>query len=236
MAAPKIVLSPSLMCADLLNLSDAVKALEEIGVDALHIDLIDSAFSPSMPLGLETIKQLRKATNLPFDIHIMSMNNEWFFQQVLEIGVQRVSFHYETSLHPDRLVNLIKKHNVEVGVALNPATSLTSLDYLLPSLDYVLLMLINPGFAGDKNETQVPYAIEKVRNLREKICGIDSGAAIQVDGRVSFASIPGLIAAGANNLVLGSTGLFIKGATLADNKTQLDRYVREGLAQSGGQQ
>ncbi|STF51455.1 ribulose-phosphate 3-epimerase [Escherichia coli] len=79
MAAPKIVLSPSLMCADLLNLSDAVKALEEIGVDALHIDLIDSASSPSMPLGLETIKQLRKATNLPFDIHIMSMNNEWFY-------------------------------------------------------------------------------------------------------------------------------------------------------------
>lgn len=192
MAAPKIVLSPSLMCADLLNLSDAVKALEEIGVDALHIDLIDSAFSPSMPLGLETIKQLRKATNLPFDIHIMSMNNEWFIQQVLEIGVQRVSFHYETSLHPDRLVNLIKKHNVEAGVALNPATSLTSLDYLLPSLDYVLLMLINPGFAGDKNETQVPYAMEKVRNLREKICGLDASVAIQVDGRVSLPRSQGL--------------------------------------------
>lgn len=119
-------------------------------------------------------------------------------------------------------------------MALNPATSLTSLDYLLPSLDYVLLMLINPGFAGDKNETQVPYAMEKVRNLREKICGLDASVAI---GRWSgfFASI-GLIAAGANNLVLGSTGLFIKGATLADNKTQLDRHVSEGLAQSGGQQ
>lgn len=171
MAAPKIVLSPSLMCADLLNLSDAVKALEEIGVDALHIDLIDSAFSPSMPLGLETIKQLRKATNLPFDIHIMSMNNEWFIQQVLEIGVQRVSFHYETSLHPDRLVNLIKKHNVEAGVALNPATSLTSLDYLLPSLDYVLLMLINPGFAGIKMRHRCLMPWKKCVTCERKFAG-----------------------------------------------------------------
>lgn len=231
MVLPKIVLSPSLMCADLLNLSDAVKILEEVGVDALHIDLIDSAFSPSMPLGLETIRQLRKKTCLDFDVHIMSMNNEWFIRQVLDIGVQRISFHYETSLHPDRLVNIIRKQSVEVGIALNPATSLTVLDYLLPSLDYVLLMLINPGFAGDKSEQQVPYAEDKIAQLYRRITDIGADVAIQVDGRVSLATIPGLIAAGANNLVLGSTGLFMSGTPLAENKYRLDQQVTAGLAQ-----
>jgi len=230
MAFKSVILSPSLMCADLLNLSHAVRELEEAGVDALHIDLIDSAFSPSMPLGLETIKQLRKQTRLDFDIHIMSVNNEWFIKQVLDIGVQRIAFHYETSLHPDRLVNLIKKENVEAGIALNPATSLTTLDYLLPSLDYALLMLINPGFAGDKSEQQVPYAEEKVRQLRAKISAAGADTAIQVDGRVSFATIPGLIAAGATNLVLGSTGLFVAGHTVKENKRTLDQTVAEGLA------
>ncbi len=229
MAPKSVILSPSLMCADLLNLSQAVRELEESGVDAMHIDIIDSAFSPSMPLGLETIKQLRKKTSLDFDIHIMSMNNEWFIKQMLDVGVQRIAFHYETSLHPDRLVNLIKKENVEAGIALNPATSLSTLDYLLPSLDYVLLMLINPGFAGDKSEAQVPYAQEKIRQLHAKIADAGANTGIQVDGRVSFATIPGLIAAGATNLVLGSTGLFIAGHTLAENKCTLDAVVAQGL-------
>lgn len=160
-----VVLSPSLMCTDLLSLSDSVRELEEIGVDALHIDLIDSTFSPSMPLGLEVIRQLREKTNLDFDIHIMSMNNEWFIKQALDIGVRRVSFHYETSLHPDRLVNLIKKQKVEAGIALNPATSLRSLDYLLPSLDYVLLMLINPGLPVIKMNSRF-----LMRKIKSAIC------------------------------------------------------------------
>ncbi|EKK2684392.1 ribulose-phosphate 3-epimerase [Salmonella enterica] len=226
-----VVLSPSLMCTDLLSLSDSVRELEEIGVDALHIDLIDSTFSPSMPLGLEVIRQLREKTNLDFDIHIMSMNNEWFIKQALDIGVRRVSFHYEMSLHPDRLVNLIKKQKVEAGIALNPATSLRSLDYLLPSLDYVLLMLINPGFASNKDEQQVPYAEDKVRHLHARIAEAGTHTAIQVDGRVSFATIPGLVAAGASNLVLGSTGLFFRGATLMENKSQLNEKIAAGLAQ-----
>jgi len=227
----KIVLSPSIMCADLLNLERSVKELEEIGIDALHIDIIDGAFSPSMPLGIDTVKKLRDITNLAFDVHIMSRNNDWFVEQILAIGVQQISFHIETSLHADRLVNLIKNSGVKAGLALNPGTPLSCLDYLLPQLDNVLLMLINPGFAGDRSEKQAVYSAEKVRDLAQLISSRQVNCEIQVDGRVSLDSIPELIGAGADNLVLGSTSLYISGNTLAQNKVYLDMAVKNGLSQ-----
>lgn len=225
----KIILAPSIMCADLLNLESSVKELESIGVDALHIDIIDGAFSPSMPLGLDTVKRLREKTDLDFDVHIMSKNNAWFVEQLLDIGVQQISFHIETSLHADRLVNMIKNRGVKASVALNPATSLSCLQYLLPLLDNVLLMLINPGFAGDKSEKQAIYSESKVRDLARLIDELQAKAGIQVDGRVSLDSIPGLIKSGANNLVLGSTSLYIPGKTLSENKVLLDHAVQQGM-------
>lgn len=225
----RILSSPSIMCADLLNLESSIKELEQIGIDALHIDVIDAAFSPSMPLGIDTIKQLRKITSLPFDVHIMSTNNEWFVEQMLEIGVQQISFHFETSLHADRLLNLVKRNGVKAGIALNPATSISVLDYILPQLDTVLLMLINPGFATDKGEKQVVYSEKKVIDLSQKVNALDLDTEIQVDGRVSLSSIPGLIVAGANNLVLGSTSLFLPGGTLEQNKLLLQEAIENGF-------
>ncbi len=224
----KIITSPSIMCADLLNLETSVKELENIGIDALHIDVIDASFSPSMPLGIDTIKRLRAKTTLDFDVHIMSTNNDWFIEQVLAIGVQQISFHYETSLHADRLVNLIKRNGVRAGLALNPATSLSCLDYLLPQLDQVLLMLINPGFAGDAGEKQVFYSEKKISDLADLIRRRKLATEIQVDGRVSLESIPQLIHAGATNLVLGSTSLYIPGRSLQENKKALDSSIENG--------
>ncbi|WP_413741507.1 ribulose-phosphate 3-epimerase [Sodalis sp. RH15] len=224
----KIITSPSIMCADLLNLETSVKALEDIGIDALHIDIIDASFSPSMPLGLDTIKRLRAKTSLDFDVHIMSTNNDWFIEQILAIGVQQISFHYETSLHADRLVNLIKRKGVRAGLALNPATSLSCLDYLLPQLDQVLLMLINPGFAGDAGEKQAAYSEQKISDLAALIRQRKLSTEIQVDGRVSLESIPHLIRAGATNLVLGSTSLYIPGRSLLENKKLLDAAIQNG--------
>ncbi|WP_413737035.1 ribulose-phosphate 3-epimerase [Sodalis sp. RH21] len=226
----KIITSPSIMCADLLNLESSVKELENIEVDALHIDIIDGVFSPSMPLGIDTVRRLRDKTDLAFDVHIMSTNNEWFVEQILDIGVQQISFHYETTLHADRLVNLIKRKGAKAGIALNPATPLSCLEYLLPQLDNVLLMLINPGFAGDKSEQQVAYADDKVKDLARIIADLKIKASIQVDGRVSLDSIPRLIQAGADNLVLGSTSLYIPGHSLADNKANLDEAINKGLS------
>lgn len=224
----KITLSPSIMCADLVNLEQSIQVLEREGLDALHIDVIDASFSPSMPLGLETIKRMREVTSLPFDVHIMSNNNEYFIQEMLKIGVQSVTFHVETSLHIDRYINLIHQAGAKAAVALNPATSLSVLDYILPELDMVCLMLINPGFATDKGEKQVQYAIKKIRDLREKIKDCNAATSIQVDGRVSIERIPELVRAGADNLVLGSTSLFISGRSISENKVSVLEAIEEG--------
>ena len=225
----KILISPSVMCADLVNLENSIKELEAIGVDSLHIDLIDGLFSPSMPLGIDTVKKIRKITNMEFDVHIMSMNNELFINEMVDIGAESITFHYESSFHTDRLINLVKKSGAKVGIALNPATSLSVLEYILPQCDSVLLMLINPGFATDKSEKQVSYADKKVKDLYELIRKNNLDVKIQVDGRVSLETIPKLVSAGADSLVVGSTSLFIPGKTISENKKLLDISISEGL-------
>lgn len=225
----RITLSPSIMCADLVNLEQEVKKLEDAGLDTLHIDVIDGSFSPSMPLGIETIKRLREVTDMNFDVHIMSVNNEYFIQEMLKIGVQSITFHFETSLHIDRYIQLIKQSDTKVGIALNPATSLNVLDYILPQVDLVCLMLINPGFATNKNEKQVAYALTKINELNQKIKGSNLDVDIQVDGRVSTDTIANLVQAGATNLVLGSTSLFKKGFTLEENVKSVLSEVEKGI-------
>lgn len=224
----EVILSPSIMCSDLVNLESSIHELESIGLDTLHIDVIDGKFSPSMPLGIETIKRMREITDMKFDIHIMSMNNEFFIQEMLNIGVQSITFHYESSLHVDRYINLIKNAGVKVGIALNPATSLSVLDYALPQIDKVCLMLINPGFAGNKNETQVSYAKQKISQLSEVVKEKQLKTDIQVDGRVSLGTISSLVENGATNLVLGSTSLFLKGHSLSENKQTILEAVKAG--------
>lgn len=189
----KITLSPSIMCADLTNLKESISEIEKIGIDALHVDLIDGNFSPSMPLGIESIKEMREITDIPFDIHIMSNNNELFIKEMLDIGAQHISFHYESSLHVDRYIQLIKNNGTKVGIALNPSTSLSVLDYILPEVDTVVLMLINPGFAGNKHEKQVSYANKKIKDLKDLIDKKGLSTSIQVDGRVSLEDIPELV-------------------------------------------
>lgn len=223
-----VKLSPSIMCADLVNLASSIRELEDTGLDTLHIDVIDGSFSPSMPLGLETIRRMREVTDLNFDVHIMSNNNEYFINEILKVGVQSVTFHLETSLHIDRHIQLVRNAGAKVAVALNPATSLSNLDYILDQIDMVCLMLINPGFATNKNEKQIPYATKKIEELHKKIKDAGVDVDIQVDGRVSLDSIPTLVKAGATNLVLGSTSLFIKGYSIAENKQRVLDAIEEG--------
>lgn len=225
----KIILSPSIMCGDLVNLEKSINELEVVGMDTLHIDVIDGSFSPSMPLGIETIKRMREITSMNFDVHIMSNDNEFFIGEMLKIGVEGITFHHETSLHVDRYIQLIKNAGTKVGVALNPVTPLNVLDYALPEIDRVCLMLINPGFATNKAEKQIPYAMKKITDLRRLVEEQDLEIDIQVDGRVSLATIPDLLDAGATNLVLGSTSLFIAGNTLAENRQLLSEAVNKSV-------
>ncbi|AOM83553.1 ribulose-phosphate 3-epimerase [Salisediminibacterium beveridgei] len=226
-----ITISPSIMSSDLLNLEKSIRDIEQEGIDTLHVDIIDGAFSPSMPLGIDTVKQLRKITDINFDVHLMTNNNEFFIQEMIDIGVEQISFHLETSVHVDRYINLIRKSGAKVGVALTPSTPLSSLEYILPQVDTVLLMLINPGFATDKNENQVAYAVQKVNDLKKLIEKHGLNTRIEVDGRVSLETIPGLVGAGADILVAGSTSLFIKGRSLAENKVIMEEKMNEGLSQ-----
>jgi len=220
-----ITYSASIMCGDLANLEPTIREIERVGVDALHVDILDGKFSPSMPLGLETVRRVREVTELPMDAHIMTVDNEFYVSEMLGLGAETVTFHLETTLHVDRLINLAKKAGARVGVALNPATSLSVLEFILPQVDSVCLMLINPGYATNASEKQVPYAIEKVRRLRALIDSQGLNVGLQVDGRVSLDVIPDLVRAGATNLVLGSTSLFIPGRSLEANKALLDEAV-----------
>ncbi|MFC4737126.1 ribulose-phosphate 3-epimerase [Bacillus daqingensis] len=225
-----VIIAPSIMSADLCNLETSIKALEKEGLDTLHIDIIDGAFSPSMPLGIDTVKQMRKLTDMQFDVHLMTNDNEFFIQEMIDIGVEQISFHLESSMHTDRYLNLIKNSGAKAGVALNPTTPLSTLDYLLPQCDTVLLMLINPGFATFKSEKQVPYAAEKVQDLYELIQRRNLQTQIEVDGRVSMDSIATLVEHGADTLVAGSTSLFMKDQSVSENKQTMEQHIQAGLS------
>jgi ribulose-phosphate 3-epimerase len=167
------------------RLEEQVAELKSCGINMLHIDVIDGYFSPSMPLGLETVRQLRARTDLFFDCHVMAKHPEYFINELLEIGVQHISFHAETCTHIDAMLNKIHSGGAKAGIALKPATSLSVLDYILEKCDSVLVMLINPGFAFCKCETQINYVERKIMDLKEIMHKHGLKQKIIADGRVS---------------------------------------------------
>ena len=200
------VISPSIISVcDLCNLESSVKVLEAAGYVMLHIDILDGHFSPSMPLGLDTVRQLRKKTNMLFDVHIMTVKHDFFVDELLDIGVQQIIFHIESEPHADNRLNQINRCGVRAGVALKPATPLSELEYVIEKCDTVLLMLINPGFAGNKAEGQVPYAARKIEELRNLIDKRGLRTKIELDGRISRENIIEYSAKGADIFVAGST-------------------------------
>lgn len=228
-----VVISPSLICTDMCNLEKSIYALESLGMEWLHIDIIDGRFSPSLPLGIEAVRQLRKRTKINFDVHVMVQNNEFFVQEMLEIGIQQICFHYESTTHTDRLLNLIRSQGVKAGIALNPSTPLAVLDYVLEQCDFLLFMLINPGFAGHKGEKQVPYAANKISDGYRLIRSKNLNIPIEADGRVSLDSIPDLVGAGADILVAGSTSLFIPGNSIEHNLSRMKTAISRGMERRG---
>lgn len=197
----------SLITLDHCNLESQIRILERTGVDLLHVDILDGHFSPSMPLGLETVRQLRDRTGLAFDCHIMTDPQDYFIDELLDIGVQQIIFHAETQSHIDGMLNRIHAKGVRAGVALKPSTPLSAIDYVLEKCDSVLLMLINPGYASSKKEAQVSYADRKIRELREMIDRRGLETRISLDGRVSRENIRNWGSGTADQFVLGSTCL-----------------------------
>ena len=203
----RCILSPSLICLDQCNLEREIRTLEQAGVGLLHVDILDGHFSPSMPLGLEAVRQLHKKTQMLFDVHLMTENPEFFVDELLDIGVEQIVFQIETARHVDMLLSRIRSAGVRAGVALKPATPLSVLDYVLERCDAVLLMLINPGYASSAGESQVPYAGKKIRALRAILDAGYPQTKLEIDGRVSLADIRSYGGGAVDVFVAGSTCL-----------------------------
>lgn len=226
-----LVYAPSLIsCCDLCNVEQSVRVLEGCGVEMLHVDILDGHFSPSMPLGLDTVRQLRGRTELFFDCHLMVTEQDYFVDELLDIGVDQIVFHAETQPHIDGMLNRIHAAGVKAGVALKPATPLSTLEYVLEKCDSVLLMLINPGYASAKGESQVPYGERKVRQLREMIDRRGLPTKIEIDGRTSKENIR-TFGKEVDLYVVGST--CVKKETLAADLETLNALRREILGGDG---
>ncbi len=208
-------ISPSMMCAPLDQVVDYVKGLEAGKIEYLHMDVMDGHFVPNMMLGTNYIRDMRKISSIPLDIHLMIENPEskldWFDIQPGEY----VSVHYESTPHIQRALQNIKAKGAKAMLALNPGTPIEQLRYLLPDLDAVLLMSVNPGFAGQK---LIPQMIDKIRDTRRFLDELGYGhLEIEVDGNVSWENISKMAEAGADIFVAGTSSLFDGKADLAES-------------------
>jgi ribulose-phosphate 3-epimerase len=197
-----MILAPSILASDYAHLADQVAAAARGGAQLVHVDVMDGHFVPNITIGPPVIASLRKATTLPLDVHLMIENADRYLPAFVEAGASWVSLHQEAVPHLERQVAFLREHGVRAGVAVNPATPLGTLDEILPELDYVLVMSVNPGFGGQKF---LPASLDKIRRLRGIIQARGLKAQIEVDGGVDLGNIRALVEAGADILVAGSS-------------------------------
>lgn len=194
-------LSPSILSADFAKLGEQVALLEEAGAQYVHIDVMDGAFVPSISFGMPVIKSLRGMSERIFDVHLMIEEPIRYIDEFVECGADLITVHAEACRHLDRTIDAIKEKGIIAGVALNPATPLSAVEYVLPKVDMVLVMTVNPGFGGQK---LIPYTIDKVRDLKQMIDRKHLKIDIEVDGGVTLENVEVLMDAGANIIVAGS--------------------------------
>jgi ribulose-phosphate 3-epimerase len=197
-----IKVAPSILSADFARLGEEIKAVQAAGADLIHVDVMDGHFVPNITIGPLIVEAARRSTDLPLDVHLMITNPELYIADFAKAGANTITVHVEAALHLNRLVQSIKEHQgVKAGVSLNPATPLSSLDYILPDLDMVLIMSVNPGFGG---QSFIPSALDKIRQLRKRIDGMGLKIEIEVDGGVKSENAAQIADAGADILVAGS--------------------------------
>lgn len=195
-------IAPSLLAADFSKLEEEMQDIEKGGADLVHLDVMDGRFVPNISFGPPVIQALRPITKLPFDVHLMIYHPEDYFDILKNIGVEMASFHIEAVTHVDRVIHALKSANIKCGLAVNPGTSLLMIDTVLPLLDYVLIMSVNPGFGGQKF---ILYAVDKVKQLKKMITEKQLSVSIEVDGGVNQDNAFLLKNAGADILVAGSS-------------------------------
>ena len=214
----KSKISPSMMCADFLHLDKDIKAMESLNIEYLHLDIMDGSFVPNFTLGTDYVKNLKKATKIPLDIHLMIDRPEdkldWFAFGENDY----VSFHYEATKHVQRTAAKIKERGAKAMLALNPATPLCVLEDIICDLDAVLIMTVNPGFAGQKLVVQT---LDKIKRLKQTYPQVE----IEVDGNVSFSNAVKMRAAGANIFVAGTSSIFATGGSIESNTQMLRECI-----------
>lgn len=194
-------LAPSILSADFSRLGEELALVEKNDVSMLHIDVMDGMFVPSISLGFPVIESIRKDSGMIFDVHLMIKEPERYLERFAAAGADIITVHAEACLHLHRTIQQIRQLGKRCGVALNPATPLSVLDYVLEDLDMVLLMTVNPGFGG---QSFIPAMYEKIHGLRELITKKNLNIDIEVDGGIKTANVGRAIEAGANVLVAGS--------------------------------
>ncbi|MER2227447.1 MAG: ribulose-phosphate 3-epimerase [Carnobacterium sp.] len=199
------LICPSMMCADFGSLKDEVTKLDQAGADVFHIDIMDGVYVPNYGMGLQDFEFIRKATNKIVDVHLMVKNPADYVEKFIDMGADIIYFHPETDQHPARTLDKIRAKGKKAGIAINPGTSIETVQELLYLADYVLVMTVNPGFAGQKYLDYVDHKIKKLSSMK-----VEYDFELVVDGAISNERVETLSSLGVKGFVLGTSALFGK--------------------------
>jgi len=213
-------IAPSILSADFTRLGQQIKDVEQAGADYIHVDVMDGHFVPNITIGPMIVKAAARVTDLPLDVHLMISEPDKFIKAFAEAGAGMITVHAEAVTHLHRTIHFIRDQGVRPAVALNPATPLDILQYILKDLDMVLLMTVNPGFEG---QAFIPEVIPKIRELRERVEDLGLTLEIEVDGGIGPDTIGQVSAAGADVFVAGSAIYY------SDDYEQTIRLMRERM-------
>ncbi|MEW9094025.1 MAG: ribulose-phosphate 3-epimerase [Clostridiaceae bacterium] len=216
-----IKIAPSILSSDFSKLGEEVKKLETYKADVIHIDVMDGKFVPNITFGMPVIKSIRGLTGLPFDVHLMIEEPSRYIEDFAKAGADIITVHYEADKHIDRTINYIKSFGVKAAVALNPGTPVSVIKDLIPSLDMVLIMSVNPGFGGQKF---IPYTLEKIKEVNKLKNEFNKDLIIEVDGGIDASNIKEVVESGANWLVAGSA--VFKGGHIEENISRLKEAIK----------
>ena len=209
----QIKISPSILSCDFSEIGSEIEKLNNSGADLIHIDVMDGHFVPNLTFGPPVISKIRKCSKLPFDVHLMISPVEKYIQDYANAGADIITFHPEATDNIQRTIDVIKSCGKKVGISLNPETPSTVIENYLKEIDLILIMSVNPGFAGQKF---MPEVLDKVKFFRSKIDNEDLDIDIEIDGGIDFETAPLAIEAGANILVSGTT-IFKGGNNISEN-------------------